>query len=169
MNYHNITYPDMNNGDGLRVVLWLSGCSHNCNQCQNPQTWNPESGIEFDIKAETELFTELSRDYISGLTLSGGDPMYYNNLDSVIHLLQQMRILFKNNKTIWLYTGYTFEQCLVDKKRNNILKHIDVMIDGRFENDKKDLSLKFRGSSNQRVIDVQKSLETGEIVGLCTD
>ena len=80
MNYHNLTYPDQNNGDGLRVVLWLSGCSHHCKGCQNPQTWDTNSGIKFDDNVFSELFDELEKDYISGLTLTGGDPMFENNL-----------------------------------------------------------------------------------------
>ena len=174
MNYHNITYPDMNNGDGLRVVLWSSGCSHHCNQCQNPQTWNPESGIKFDINAEEELFRELSRDYISGLTLSGGDPLNENNLSGILNILCKFRKIFGDTKTVWLYSGYTYEECNPKEKydsgntfgmlRKEILKYVDVMVDGRFEEDKKDLKLKFRGSSNQRLIDVKKSVKDNKTV-----
>ena len=89
MNYHNITYPDMNNGDGLRVVLWLSGCSHHCYNCQNPQTWDVNSGIPFDKSAKEELFRELDKDYISGLTLTGGDPLFESNLDGVLDLVTE--------------------------------------------------------------------------------
>ena len=89
MNYHNITYPDMNNGDGLRVVLWLSGCSHHCYNCQNPQTWDANSGIPFDESAKKELFRELDKDYISGLTLTGGDPLFESNLDGVLDLVTE--------------------------------------------------------------------------------
>ena len=94
INYHNITHDDMNNGSGLRVVLWLSGCSHHCYNCQNPQTWNPDSGIQFDESAKQEIFTELSKDYISGITFSGGDPLHENNLDEVLKLVQEIRISF---------------------------------------------------------------------------
>lgn len=170
MNYHNISYPDMLNGDGLRVVLWLSGCSHHCSDCQNPQTWNPEGGIEFDKSSEDELLRELSKDYIDGLTLSGGDPLHESNLDSVLELLKKIRILFGNTKTVWLYTGYKWEDITYpfrtaiekydeyNRKRRCIIKLCDVLVDGRFENEKKDLSLPFRGSSNQRVIDVNKTI-----------
>lgn len=84
MNYHNITHDDMLNGVGLRVVLWCSGCSHNCHNCQNPQTWDINSGISFDEKAKEELFSELSKDYISGITFSGGDPLHENNLQTIM-------------------------------------------------------------------------------------
>lgn len=175
MNYHNITYPDMNNGSGLRVVLWLSGCSHQCKECQNPQTWDSESGIEFGKEAEEELFRELSKDYISGLTLSGGDPLHEENLDSVLELLNKIRILFGNTKTVWLYSGYTCEEIFFpillntpmsveESHRIEIIKLCDVLVDGRFEADKKDLSLPFRGSANQRIIDVKKTLQNKEVV-----
>ena len=107
MNYHNITYPDMNNGEGLRVVLWLSGCSHKCRGCQNPQTWDADSGIQFDESAKEELFRELGKDYISGLTLTGGDPLFDCNLEDVLELVNSIRKSFPQ-KTIWIYTGYLF-------------------------------------------------------------
>lgn len=134
MNYHNITYPDMNNGEGLRVVLWLSGCSHKCKGCQNPQTWDANSGIPFDESAKDELFRELDKDYISGLTLTGGDPLFESNLDGVFDLVTEVNKRYnttqnivrnqdKNHnilnananeirlscpqKSIWLYTGYS--------------------------------------------------------------
>jgi anaerobic ribonucleoside-triphosphate reductase activating protein len=162
----------MLNGDGLRVVLWLSGCNHKCKGCQNPQTWDINSGIPFDKVAEEELLQELSKDYISGITFTGGDPLHENNLDGVLKLVNQIRLLLPK-KTIWLYTGYTWDyifDCIntVDIvgniKREEILKHCDVLVDGRYEEDKRDLSLKFRGSSNQRLIDVKKSLEQGELI-----
>lgn len=141
MNYHNITYPDMNNGSGLRVVLWLSGCSHKCKGCQNPQTWDANSGIPFDESAKEELFRELDKDYISGLTLTGGDPLFESNLDGVLELVTEVNKRYnaaqyidgnarKNNnilnenankirlsspqKSLWLYSGYTWEQLFED-------------------------------------------------------
>lgn len=171
MNYHNITYPDMNNGDGLRVVLWLSGCDHHCKGCQNPQTWNPDSGIKFDEKAFNELFDELSKDYISGLTLSGGDPLHKDNVNEVLHLLHKIRILFPT-KTIWLYTGYTWEEILktyytigdINYIRYSILYQCDVLVDGEYKEELRDITLPWIGSSNQRVIDVQKSLKFNKII-----
>lgn len=101
----------MNNGDGLRVVLWLSGCSHHCYNCQNPQTWNPDNGIPFDEDAKQEIFEELSKNYISGITLSGGDPLYQENVSQVLPLIKEIKEKFPD-KTIWLYTGYTYEQIM---------------------------------------------------------
>ena len=170
MNYHNLTYPDQNNGDGLRVVLWLSGCDHHCNHCQNPQTWNPDSGIKFDNKAFDELFDELEKDYIAGITFTGGDPLHDNNVKEVYELCNIIRTKY-SNKTIWLYTGYTFEtvlnkqECSInDLYRRNILFLLDVLVDGRFEEDKKDNSYHWAGSTNQRVINIQETFKQGKII-----
>lgn len=182
INYHNITHDDMNNGEGLRVVLWLSGCSHYCYNCQNPQTWNPDSGIPFDKSAKQEIFDELSKDYISGLTLTGGDPLYENNLDEVLKLVQKIRIFFPE-KTIWLYSGYNFD--LLNSKYNEykytpfatdadewltrweIISNVDVLIDGEYIDEQKDLALMWRGSKNQNCIDVKKSLAQNKMVLYC--
>ena len=185
MNYLQITHEDVCNGDGLRVVLWLSGCSHHCNNCQNPQTWNPDSGIPFDKSAKQEIFDELSKDYISGLTLTGGDPLYENNLDEVLKLVKEIRISF-SEKTIWLYTGFEWNQIMNMQvmqpifsckdleskiqnilKRQEIIKMCDVLVDGEYIDEQKDLTLKFRGSKNQRVIDVKKSLAQNKVVLYC--
>ena len=206
MNYHNITYPDMNNGDGLRVVLWLSGCSHHCYNCQNPQTWDANSGIPFDESAKKELFRELDKDYISGLTLTGGDPLFESNLDGVLDLVtefnkrynfqkfdsanpckigvsedkntDEIRLSFPN-KTIWLYSGYNYQKIMKQLlnlatqenynmyKRQQIISQCDVMVDGRYIDSQRDISLKWCGSKNQRVIDIQKSLKQNKIVLYC--
>lgn len=164
MNYHDIKKCDMLNGDGIRVSLWVSGCEHNCNQCQNPQTWDANNGIVFDEGAERELFLALHRDYISGLTLTGGDPLYENNIQDVLNLVNKIRILFGDSKTIWIYSGYTWEQCLEDSRKYEIIKQCDVFIDGEYIDDIRDVTLEWRGSSNQRVIDVQKSIAEGNVV-----
>lgn len=191
MNYHNITYPDMNNGSGLRVVLWLSGCSHKCKGCQNPQTWYANSGIPFDESAKEELFRELDKDYISGLTLTGGDPLFEGNLDGVLELVTEVNKRYntpqdrvyvkdKNNnilmsfpdkirlstprKSIWIYTGYEFNEIFRKNqfedlgngyckwiKRADIVSMCNVLIDGRYIDSQRDITLPWRGSSNQRV------------------
>lgn len=178
MNYHNITYPDMNNGDGLRVVLWLSGCSHYCKGCQNPQTWNTNSGIPFDKTAKEELFRELEKDYISGVTFSGGDPLHINNIEEVMEIILEIKNKFPN-KTIWLYTGYNWEDCVMQAgeivhshngdrfRRQCIVEECDVLVDGFYDEKKRDVSLKWRGSSNQRVIAVQESLKQNKVVLHC--
>lgn len=183
------------NGDGFRTVLYVSGCSHHCNGCQNPQTWNPKNGVKYNDNIEAKVIKMLSSHNISGLTLSGGDPLYENNLDDILHLLHVIRDRFGNTKNVWLYTGYKFNgifnsfgdfiilypDCMAsgltrfgetpsdnitnsEIKRSDIIKMCDVLVDGRFEADKKDLKLKFRGSSNQRLIDVKKSVKEGKTV-----
>lgn len=162
MHYHNITHDDMLNGDGLRVVLWVAGCSHHCPECQNPITWDCKGGIEFDDAAKEELFTELDKSYISGITFSGGDPLYLGNREEVGNLIKEIKERYPN-KTIWLYTGYTWEEL----QELEFLPLIDVLVDGRYMKDLRDIKLYWRGSSNQRVINVPKSLEKQEIVLLC--
>lgn len=156
MKFHNITKDDMLNGDGLRVVLWVSGCSHYCEGCQNKITWDPNVGIDFDEKAEQELYAELKKDYIKGITFSGGDPLYSSNVKDILTLAKQIRHDFPN-KDIWLYTGYTLAQLFSDDSeigllRKEVLKYIDVLVDGKFEKDKKDVNVPWVGSTNQHVI-----------------
>lgn len=184
MNYLQITHEDVCNGEGLRVVLWLSGCSHHCYNCQNPQTWNPDNGIPFDESAKQEIFNELSKDYISGITFSGGDPLYEYNLDEVLKLVKQIRNSYPD-KTIWLYTGFEwnslmskicqptfpdkdFERIIeIHKKRKEIISNVDVLVDGEYIDEQKDLTLKWRGSKNQNCIDVKQSLAQNKVVLYC--
>jgi len=154
MRYHNITKDDMLNGDGLRVVLWVAGCSHCCKECQNPITWDPNGGLLFDEKAKQELFEALDKPYISGITLSGGDPLHSANRLDVRNLMEEIKTKFPN-KTIWLYTGDSWENIL----HYPLLQFVDVLVDGEFKVEEKDVKLLWKGSKNQRVIDVQKSLK----------
>lgn len=159
MRYHNITKDDMLNGEGLRVVLWLSGCEHHCPHCQNPITWDENNGLLFDEAAKEEIFTQLEKDYISGLTLSGGDPLHPANREEAAAFAREVRERFPE-KTIWLYTGYTWEEMC----NWEIVNYIDVIVDGRFIEELKDNTLKWCGSSNQRIIDVPQTLALGNIV-----
>ena len=186
----------MNNGEGLRVVLWLSGCSHKCRGCQNPQTWDANSGILFDESAKEELFRELDNDYITGLTLTGGDPLFESNLDGVLDLVTEVNERYNTiqdtnkirlsspQKSIWLYTGYkvisvdseygsiifdrdnediikqfTYKSVINHNKRINIASMCDVIVDGRYVDSQRNISLSYRGSQNQRLIDVKQSLQ----------
>ncbi len=159
MNYHNITKDDMLNGDGLRVVLWVSGCTHQCPECQNPITWDLAGGLPFDEDAENELFDALKPSYVSGITFSGGDPLHPFNQSEITRLAKKFKEL-EPEKTAWLYTGFSWENI----KDLDIMKYIDVLVDGEFVADLKDNNLHWKGSANQRVIDVQKSLEQDEVV-----
>ncbi len=154
MRYHNITKDDMLNGDGLRVVLWVAGCSHCCKECQNPVTWDPDGGLPFDEEAKKEVFAELAKSYISGITFSGGDPLHAANRLDVRNLMEEIKQKFPE-KTIWLYTGDVWERIL----HYPILQYVDVLVDGEFKVEEKDVKLLWKGSKNQRVIDVQKSLK----------
>ena len=159
MKYHNITKEDMLNGDGLRVVLWVSGCEHACEGCQNPVTWDPEDGLIFDKDAEEELFEQLEKDYISGITFTGGDPLYPSNRDDITELTKKVKERFPE-KSVWLYTGYLWED-ICDLP---VIKDIDVIVDGRFILEQLDNTLYWKGSKNQRVIDVKQTLSQGTVV-----
>lgn len=159
MRYHNITKDDMLNGDGLRVVLWVAGCAHGCPGCHNPITWDPEGGLPFDEEAKQEIFDELDKDYVSGITFSGGDPLHEANVRQVTALAKEIREKYPN-KTIWLYTGSRWKEV----KDLEIAKYLDVLVDGEFQEEKKDNTLHWKGSANQMVIDVPKTLQIGEIV-----
>ena len=157
--YHNILHDDMRNGPGLRVVLFLSGCAHHCVGCHNPQTWDPKSGIEFDQSAWDEIMEQLSKSYINGITFSGGDPLNPLNQSLVRNLCEYIRKVYPD-KNIWLWTGFTWETI----ENKEILEYLDVLIDGQFKETLHDPRLKWCGSSNQRVIDVQRSLKEEKIV-----
>ena len=159
MRYHNITKDDMLNGSGLRVVLWVAGCGHHCPGCHNPITHDPLGGIEFDEAAREEIFAELKKDYVSGITFSGGDPFLCDNRETVTNFIGEVAQKYPN-KTIWLYTGFTWEEI---KDLPNIDK-IDVLVDGEFVKKLKAPTLKWKGSSNQRVIDVKQTLNKGYII-----
>ena len=159
MNYHNITKDDMLNGDGLRVVLWVSGCNHQCEDCQNPVTWDLTGGLPFDEKAEDELFEALNKPYISGITFSGGDPLHQFNRQETFRLMKKVKETMPE-KTVWVYTGFLWD----DFKDVDEMKYVDVFVDGRFVKSLKDDNLQWVGSSNQRIIDVQQTLKTNKIV-----
>ena len=159
MRYHNITKDDMLNGDGLRVVLWVAGCSHCCKECHNPITWDPNGGLPFDEKAKQEIYSELEKSYVSGITLSGGDPLHVSNTIDITELAKEIKEKYPR-KSIWLYTGAMWDEV----KHLDVVQYIDILVDGEFEIDKKDESLHWKGSTNQRVIDVRQTLEKGEII-----
>lgn len=159
MNYHNITHNDMLNGEGIRVILWVAGCNHHCINCHNPETHDPESGIEFDVKAKNEIFEELEKDYISGITFTGGDPLHPNNRKDVGLLCYEIKQKFID-KTIWLYTGYNFEEI----SYLPLISYIDVLVDGKFDQHLENINYPWAGSTNQRVIDIKKTLKEGKVV-----
>lgn len=149
----------MLNGDGLRTVLWVAGCDHRCEGCHNPVTWDIDGGIPFDEEAERELFEKLSPDYISGLTFSGGDPLHPKNREEVTRLAKKFREMFPD-KTIWLYTGYRYEEI----EDLEIVPLVDIIVDGEFVKAQFDAKLHWKGSANQRVIDVRETQRKKDIV-----
>lgn len=159
MRYHNITKDDMLNGTGLRVVLWVAGCNHGCKGCQNPVTWDICGGLPFDEAAKEEIFAELRKPYIEGITFSGGDPLHPENRKDVEKLITEISLNFPD-KNIWLYTGFSWDEV----KYLPLMEKLDVLVDGRFIETLKDTKLYWRGSSNQKVINVKESLGKNTIV-----
>ncbi len=159
MNYHKIEKTSIANGEGIRVVLWVSGCSLHCRGCHNPETWNINSGEFFGEDAKKELFEALDKPYIKGITFSGGHPLENENIDDVYCLCKEIKEKLPT-KDIWLYTGYTFENI----NSHPIMQYIDVLVDGKYIDEQRDLTLKFCGSKNQRLINVQKSLKENKVI-----
>ena len=153
----------MLNGDGLRVTCWVSGCSIRCFNCYNPQTWDFNSGIPFTDDTMQEILYDLSKPYIKGLTLSGGHPLDTHNAPKVLEIVKRVKMVFPN-KDIWIYTGYVWEDIIKDDTLKEILKRTDVLVDGAYIDELRDISLPFRGSSNQRIIDVQESLKQNQVI-----
>lgn len=160
MNYAQIRKYDIANGPGVRTTIFLTGCTLNCKNCFNKEYQNFHFGKVFDEKAFEEVMDCLSDANISGLSVLGGEP--FDNLEGLREFISKVRA--KSEKDIWIYSGYTFEELLEKDGAMDVLKNIDVLVDGRFVEDLKDLKLKFRGSSNQRIIDMKRTLEEDEIL-----
>lgn len=165
MNYANIKKYDISNGTGVRVSLYVSGCRNHCKGCFNPETWDFNYGKRYTSEIEEELLQELRKPYIKGITILGGEPMEPENQKYVYKLIEKIRNEFKLNKSIWIFSGYKIEELL--NKNNNtyteftnkILDNIDILVDGKFIEELKNISLRFRGSENQRIIDMNKTRE----------
>ena len=161
MNYGNIKYNDIANGEGVRVSLFVSGCTHHCKNCFNPETWDFNYGKPFTKEIEDNIISALAPDHINGLTLLGGEPMEPANQKALLDFVKRVKSIYPN-KTIWCYSGYLFDTELLSESRahcpwtKELLSYIDILVDGEFKEDLKDITLRFKGSSNQRVIDVQK-------------
>ena len=170
MNYGEIKTTDIANGQGVRTSLFVSGCTHHCKECFNAETWDFNFGKPFTKEDEDEIIDSLRPDFVAGLTILGGEPMEVVNQKVVNPFIKRVKEELPN-KNIWIYSGYTWEE-LTDENNSRchsedtmeILNNIDVLVDGEFVLEQKDISLRFRGSANQRVIDVPKTLESGEVV-----
>ena len=169
MNYADIKKIDVANGEGVRVSVFVSGCNHHCKGCFNQCAWDFNYGKEFSEKEEQQIIDYMNHDYISGLSLLGGEPLEPRNQEGLLPLVKKVKEKFPN-KNIWCYTGFDFEKDVVGKMAKDnettreLLKYIDVIVDGKFEEDKRDLKLQFRGSSNQKIVDEKKSLQTGKVI-----
>ena len=169
MNYGEIKKCDIANGEGVRVALFVSGCRHHCKGCFNSMTWDFNYGKKFTEETEEEILEALKPNYIDGLSLLGGEPFEPENQEVLVKLLRKVKERYPE-KNIWCYSGYLFDEELQKESRarceytDEMLSMIDVLVDGRFEEDKKNITLLFRGSENQRLIDVKKSLEEGQVV-----
>lgn len=169
MNYGEIKKYDIANGEGVRVSLFVSGCTHHCPGCFNQATWDFDFGKPYTKETEEEILEALAPDYIAGLTLLGGEPFEPKNQEVLTGLLKRVRQRYPD-KTVWCYTGYLFDKELLGESRarceytDEMLELIDVLVDGRFVEGLKDITLRFRGSSNQRIIDVRASLCSRQVV-----
>ena len=164
MNYSAIKPVDIANGIGVRVSLFVSGCPHHCKGCFNAETWDYDHGDPFTDDTAHHIVTLLKPDWIHGLSLLGGEPLVPRNIDTVAGLVKRVKELYPD-KTIWCYTGYSWDEV----RQHPIMDHIDVLVDGQFIEAERDISLQFRGSRNQRIIDVPKSLATDSVVLWETD
>lgn len=169
MNYAEIKNCDIANGPGVRVTLFVSGCTHHCEGCFNQETWDFQYGEPFTQTTQQRIIKDLAPDYIAGLTLLGGEPLEYNNWKSLLPFLREVKREYPK-KTIWCYTGYLFDKDILErfcakwKEMEEFLSYLDVIVDGEFILSQKDISLQFRGSANQRIIAVQESLAEGKII-----
>lgn len=171
MNYATIKKCDIANGEGVRVSLFVSGCTHHCKNCFNQVAWDFDYGTPFTSETEAEIFAELDKGYICGLSLLGGEPLEPQNQRALLPFIKKVKERYPD-KNIWCYTGFTFNEqtgALCEGGKNcevtrELIENVDILVDGAFIEELKDISLKFRGSSNQRVIDVKKTLKSGKIV-----
>ena len=169
MNYATIKYYDIANGPGVRTSIFVSGCRHHCPGCFNEVAWDFGYGQPFGKAVRNEIFASCQPDYIAGISLLGGEPFEPENQRALLPFLKKMRERFPK-KNIWCYTGYLFDKDVLDKMckesevTKEIVSYLDIVVDGEFMIDRKNLKINFRGSDNQRIIDVKKTLDAGEIV-----
>lgn len=162
MNYAQIRHYDVANGPGVRASIFVSGCTHNCKNCFNKEAQDFNYGNLYTKEVEDKFMKYVLDDNIKGVSILGGEPLMQTMDDSLLNLLK--RIKKETNKEIWLWSGYTYEEAILSEKRKEILNYVDVLVDGRFEEENKSLLIKFRGSTNQRIIDLNKTRKEGKIV-----
>ena len=169
MHYGNIKFTDISNGPGIRTSLFVSGCRNKCEFCFNKETWDFDYGKLFTNDTVKKILDSLSPNYVNGLTLLGGEPMEEENQEELLNLCLKVKEMYPN-KTIWCFTGYTYDKDLIingrkhTKYTDEFIKCLDVLVDGRFINELKDIRLQFRGSKNQRIIDIKHTIKLGHVV-----
>ena len=169
MNFANIKYNDIANGEGVRTSLFVSGCTHHCKGCFNQEAWDFNYGKKFDEEVQNKILKSLEPSWINGLTLLGGEPMEPANQKGLLEFVKKVKTLYAN-KTIWCFSGYLFDEELLKPSRarcpytDEFLSYIDILVDGKFVLEEKDISLRFRGSRNQRIIDVKQSLKQNKVI-----
>ena len=163
MNYIKVTKNDIANGIGIGCVLWVSGCDIHCKNCHNQSTWDFNSGQLFTEDTMQEILLTLTKPYISRFTISGGHPLDPHNAPKVLEIVKRVKMVFPN-KDIWIYSGYVWEDIIKDETLREILKYTDILVDGAYIDELRDISLAFKGSSNQRIIDVEKSLTENKVI-----
>lgn len=170
MNYATIKFCDVANGPGVRTSLFVSGCTHRCKNCFNEVAWDFAYGEPFTREVRNRIFESCAPDYVAGLSLLGGEPMEPANQRELLPFVRNFRVLYPQ-KDVWCYSGYTWEQLIgAEPSRgrcettDELLGLVDVLVDGRFEQEQSDITLRFRGSANQRIIDVPKSLAAGQVI-----
>lgn len=169
MRYASVKKCDVANGTGIRVSIFVSGCHHHCKGCFNSDAWDFNFGKEYDEETEESILKELDKSYIQGLSLLGGEPLEYVNQKGLLSLVKKAKERHPE-KTIWCYTGYKFDDDVMGDMFNKwpetkeLVSNFDIVVDGKYDEDLRDLNLKFKGSSNQRIIDVQKTLKNNEVI-----
>lgn len=162
MNYQEIKPLDITNGVGIRTTLFVTGCEHYCEDCFNNELWSFSSGVPYTRDTENEILYDMNKDVIQGLSILGGEPLHPNNCVKIFKLTKRAKQLYPK-KDIWIWSGYTFEELGKMFNINRLLKYVDVLVDGKYEKENRDMKLKYKGSSNQRVIDIQKTLNESRI------
>ena len=160
MHYNKIRKMDISNGPGVRVSLFLQGCAFHCKNCFNPETWDFDEGKEFTDEVVEHILDLCDKDHIQGLSILGGEPLHPKNIEGTTRLAKAFKERFPN-KTIWVWSGFLYEDYV---SKQDIINYIDVLVDGQYEDDLHDFTLKFRGSSNQRLIDIKKSIKEKKVV-----
>lgn len=163
MKYNLIRKMDISNGPGVRVSVFMQGCEFHCKNCFNSETWDFEKGKDFSDATIDEVLNLCGQSYVKGLSILGGEPMHPRNIEATTKLAKAFKEKYPN-KSIWAWSGFLFDEYLKDKE---VMKYIDVLVDGQYKDELHDPTLKWRGSSNQRVIDVPKSLQTNEVITIC--